>query len=251
MALNSLTQKILVLSPNSGISGDMLVAGLAQMASIKQSDLDLYLERLNLQPLIGQVKLVPRVHNSIQGQGLALELPPENEHRHLADIINFFDRADLTPRAKKLATDAFTLLAQAEAFVHAQDISEVHFHEVGALDSILDMGLASVFFDLINPDLFVCGPLPICDGAIKAAHGLMPSPAPAVSYLLNGVLIKGLDSTGETVTPTAISLLKTFGAVFAAWPEMVWQDQCLVYGSRILPNVPNGALWAWGLGPKA
>jgi uncharacterized protein (DUF111 family) len=224
----------------------MLVTGLAQMAALSQDDLNGLLVKLNLGHLINRVRLVRRSLNSILGYGLELELPLEREHRHLAQIREFFAAADLTPKAMELALGAFQLLAEAEGSVHGQDPEEVHFHEVGALDSLIDMGLAAMIFDLISPDLFVCGPLPLCDGVINAAHGLLPSPAPAVAYLLKGVAVRGLDSQGETVTPTALSLLKTFGAVFGAWPEVVVRREALVYGSRTLPGVPNGALFVLG-----
>ncbi|MDR1086078.1 MAG: LarC family nickel insertion protein [Deltaproteobacteria bacterium] len=251
MVLNSKvarsSKKILVIRPNSGLSGDMLVTGLAQLAGLTKNDLDKLLVQLNLPHLTGRVRLVTRSHQSIRGYGLDLDLPEEHEHRHLADITQFFEAADMTPLARELTLESFRLLAEAEAFVHGQTPQEVHFHEVGAMDSLLDMGLSSILFDLLNPDLFVCGPLPLCDGVIKAAHGLLPAPAPAVAYLLSGVRVTGLNSAGETVTPTALSLLKTFGAVFGNWPEMVIETQALVYGSRFLPDVPNGALFAWGL----
>ncbi|MDR1395824.1 MAG: LarC family nickel insertion protein [Deltaproteobacteria bacterium] len=238
--------KILVLRPNSGISGDMLVTGLARLASLTQSGLDELLAQLNLPHLAGKVRLIEKSHNSIAGFGLDLALPRESEHRHLAEIIAFFTGADMTPRARELTLSAFELLAEAEGRVHSLKPSEVHFHEVGALDSLLDMGLASMLFDRLDPSLFVCGPLPICDGVIEAAHGLLPSPAPAAAILLEGLAVRGLDSAGETVTPTAASLLKVFGAVFGPWPEMILEKQALVYGGRFLPGVPNGALFALG-----
>jgi uncharacterized protein (DUF111 family) len=224
----------------------MLVTGLARLANLTQDDLDDLLVKLNLESLKGRVRLVQKSHNSIQGSKLELDLPPEHEHRHLAQVRQFFGAAKLTPKALDLVLKAFTLLAEAEGAVHGIDPEEVHFHEVGALDSLIDMGLAAMIYDILDPDRFVCGPLPLCDGVINAAHGLMPSPAPAVAYLLKGVLVKGLESQGETVTPTAISLLKALGAEFGSWPEMTLEREALVYGGRILPGAPNGALFAWG-----
>ncbi|MDR1578102.1 MAG: LarC family nickel insertion protein [Deltaproteobacteria bacterium] len=243
--------KILVLRPHSGVSGDMLVTGLARLAELGQAELDVLLERLNLDHLKGQVRLARRESDHILGWGLDLQLPPEDEHRQLADIRRFFAAADLTPQARALTLAAFELLAEAEGVVHNLDPEEVHFHEVGALDSLLDMGLAAMIFDLLSPDLFVCGPLPLCDGVISAAHGLLASPAPAVAHLLKGARVKGLDSHGETVTPTALSLLKTFGAIYGPWPEMTVVGQALVFGGRTLPGVPNGAQFAWGWGSRA
>jgi uncharacterized protein (DUF111 family) len=228
----------------------MLVTGLAKMADLSPEDLLSLLKKLNLGHC--QVQIIRRSHNHVLGFGLESLVPEETNHRHLSDIREFFGQADMTPKARSLALEAFQLLAEAEGFVHDLDPEEVHFHEVGALDSLLDMGLAATLFDLLSPDRFVCGPLPLCDGVIKASHGLLASPAPAVAHLLKDVWVTGLASQGETVTPTAISLLKTFGAEFGPWPEMVVEREALIYGGRFLPNVPNGAQFVWGRGlPKA
>jgi uncharacterized protein (DUF111 family) len=114
------------------------------------------------------------------------------------------------------------------------------------LDSILDICLCAELFARLSPAQFVCGPLPLCDGIIKCDHGLLPAPAPAVFELLQGVPVRGIPSEGETVTPTAIALLKGLGAQFGAWPEMTIELTALVYGGRVLPGVANGALFALG-----
>jgi uncharacterized protein (DUF111 family) len=237
---------LLVLRPHSGISGDIFVAGLAHMAGVGQDELDAFLGQLGLAGLIGRVKLVKRAVNGITGEGLQVKLEPEGLHRTFSDVRDFLDLSDLTPRAKELALGAFTLLAEAEGKVHGLSAEEVQFHEVGAIDSLLDIGLASLLFDQLDPVQFVCGPLPLCDGTIECAHGLLPSPAPAVSLLLDGVTVCGIASTGETVTPTGLALLKSFGAVFGPWPTLTVEQRALVYGTRVLPNVPNGALFAFG-----
>ncbi|MDR2460417.1 MAG: LarC family nickel insertion protein [Deltaproteobacteria bacterium] len=236
----------LVLRPNSGVSGDILVTGLYLMCQFTPKDLDEALKALGLSELVGKVRVVPRSFSSISGWGLDLKLPQEHVHRDLGAILPFFQNSALSARAKELAIKTFTILAEAESKVHGIPANEIHFHEVGALDSILDTGLAALMFDYLNPQLFVCGPLPICDGTIECAHGLLPSPAPAVSHLLEGVAVRGIDSEGETVTPTGLALLKAFGAKFGPWPEMTVDIQALVYGTRVLPKVPNGALFAKG-----
>jgi uncharacterized protein (DUF111 family) len=236
----------LVLRPNSGVSGDILVTGLALMANFSPEDFDNAVLALGLPDLVGKVRVIPREFNGIGGFGLNLDLPHEHVHRTMKDIAAFFNGSAISQRAKDLALSAFTILSEAEGKVHGIPPSEVHFHEVGALDSILDTGLSAILFSKINPRLFISGPLPICDGTINCAHGLLPSPAPAVSQLLEGVMVKGIASTGETVTPTGLALLKAFGVTFGAWPEMIIDTQALVYGTRFLPGVPNGALFAKG-----
>jgi uncharacterized protein (DUF111 family) len=223
-----------------------MAAGLARMAGFDARQMDEALETLCLPELSGKVRVVPRLVGGISGWGLELSLPREHRHRGPGDVREIFARSSMTPRARELALESFRLLAEAEAAVHGTTVSEVHFHEVGALDSILDAGLSSILFDLISPDVFVSGPLPVCDGAIRCAHGLLPSPAPAVMRLLEGVPVVGIDSEGETVTPTGISLILAFGAVFGPWPAMTVDAQAISYGSRALPGVPNGALFALG-----
>ncbi|MDR1045708.1 MAG: LarC family nickel insertion protein [Candidatus Adiutrix sp.] len=242
-------RKILVIRPNSGLSGDMMAAGLLALAGAGAEELDQMLRALKLDQLPGRVALESRQVNQVAGVGLRVDLPEEHEHRNLRDIENFFSRTDLSPGALDIARKSFRLLAEAEGAVHGLSPEEVHFHEVGALDSLLDIGLAALLLDRLAPDRFICGPLPVCDGVIRCRHGLIPSPAPAVLRLLVGVPVVGLASRGETVTPTGLALLKGAGAEFGPWPPLTLERQALAYGSRLLEGVPNGAIFAWGLEP--
>jgi uncharacterized protein (DUF111 family) len=236
-----------VIRPHSGLSGDILVAGLALLAGAGQERLDDLVGRLGLESLAGRIRLEPRSLGGVAGTSLAVDLPPEHVHRTMRDVRLFFGRASISENAKALALGAFGLLAEAEGRVHGRAPDEIGFHEVGALDSLLDIGLAAALYDSMSPSRLVCGPLPICDGVIECAHGLLSSPAPAVAILLEGVAVRGLASEGETVTPTALALLKSLGAAFGPWPAMVVERQGLVYGTRVLPGVPNGALFVSGL----
>ncbi len=238
--------RILVIRPNSGISGDILVAGLSALADIDQAEMDAMLEALNLAQLKGRVSLINKEVSEVGGVGLKADLPSEHEHRDLSDIEKFFDQTSIDQKAKDLAKKCFRILAEAEGAVHGRPAEEVHFHEVGALDSIMDIGLVSVLIDKLKPARIVSGPLPICDGVINCQHGLLPSPAPAVLRLLTGVPVVGLTSRGETVTPTGLTLLLAMGAEFGPWPPLVPERQTLAYGSRLLPGVPNGAVFVLG-----
>ena len=154
----------------------------------------------------------------------------------------------LQPGAKKIATKTFQILAEAEAKVHGIAVADVAFHEVGALDSILDICVAAALLDKLSPAEIFCSPLPLCDGVIRCEHGLIASPAPAVQEMLKGIPVYGIDSQGETVTPTALAFLLGAGARFGHWPRMTVEQVVRAYGGRVLPGVPNGAIFAIGNG---
>lgn len=235
---------VLVIRPCSGLSGDMLLAGLACMAGVSPEELSTLATSVNMPA--DSVKLEVKSVNTVNGWTCRVTLPEEHCHRTFADIRQLIEATSMTPRARLLALSTFTLLATAEGQIHGVAIEDVTFHEVGALDSILDICLASVLFDRLSPAVLMCGPLPLCDGTVRCNHGLLPAPAPAVLSLLPGVRVRGIPSDGETVTPTAIALLKGFGAVFGPWPAMAVSRTALVYGTRLLPGIPNGALFAIG-----
>jgi hypothetical protein len=237
---------ILNLRAPSGLSGDMMLTGLCLISGLGQQGLDEALQAIGMPELSGTASIEPREVNNIAGWGLRVTLPHAHDHRHLSDILDIIGKSALTPRARELSARAFTLLARAEAHVHATTPERIHFHEVGALDSILDVLASCALFDRLSPSRFVCGPLPVCDGAVRCAHGLLPAPAPATLKLLEGIPVYGAPASGETLTPTAVSLLKAFDAEFGPWPAMVITRQERAYGTRVLDNVPNGAVFVWG-----
>lgn len=237
---------VLTLRASSGVSGDMMLAGLAALAGLSDADLDALTAELALPALKGAVSLEERSVNAISGVGCKIALPHEHTHRTLADIEKIITGSAMPDEAKELSLKAFHLLADAESAVHGKRPEEVSFHEVGALDSILDTCLVCRIFTLLKPDHFICSPLPMADGVINCAHGLVHSPAPAVLRLLEGVPVCEFSGRGETVTPTAISLLKALGADFGPWPRMTVQKSVISYGSKVFENAPNGALWILG-----
>ena len=241
---------LLVIRPLGGLSGDMLSAGLLGLAGANSAELNDFLSELNLGRLTGRVTLVPRQVNQIAGLGLNVDLPEEPTHRNLKDVADFLAATGLSPTALALARQTFRLLAEAEGAVHGLAPEDIHFHEVGALDSLLDIGLAALLLSRLAPSRFVCGPLPLRDGVIQCRHGLIPSPAPAVLKMLPGVAVTALAGSGETVTPTALAFLKSAGAEFGPWPDMVVERQALAYGTKIFEGAPNGAVFALGRIPR-
>ncbi|MBI4512988.1 MAG: nickel pincer cofactor biosynthesis protein LarC [Gemmatimonadetes bacterium] len=196
-----------IFDPFSGISGDMVLGAL----------LDLGLPLDFLRQTIGGLGIeAGRVEaRRVRRAGIAawkVDIP-EEEHapaRHLADVLEIIDRASLSPRAKALARDVFERLARAEAAVHGSDPEHVHFHEVGAVDSIADIvGAAAGFVELgIGPAYTRA--VPLSRGWISGAHGALPTPAPATVKLLEGLPTIESPFEGEIVTPTGAALLAAF-----------------------------------------
>ena len=241
-------EKLLVIRTLSGLSGDMMLSGLSRMLGLGDEELNNMLSALRLSALDNCLHINEVFVNSIQGWRAQVLLPEEHGHRTLADILAIISASGMSGRAKELASRCFILLAQAEAEVHGRKPSEVTFHEVGALDSILDICLSCMLFDRLNPDRLVCSPLPLADGQVRCAHGIMMTPVPAVLKLLNGVPVMPFSGEGETVTPTAIALLKALGAEFGSWPVMVVEQTAIVYGSKTFENSVNGTIFATGHG---
>lgn len=236
---------IVTIRMHSGLAGDMFLAGLLRLTGQTAEALNEKLTAI-MPELAGSVRLERKQVAHVGGWTAKVSLPPQHTHRSLADVRAIIQASGLSQAGKSLALRAFTLLAEAEAKVHGLEPEEVHFHEVGALDSILDTCLSCELYAQLAPARLVASPLPVADGSIACAHGVIPLPAPAVLEMLEGIPVRPFAAVGETVTPTALALLRALGADFGPWPSMRVQRQALVYGSREFPGVPNGALFALG-----
>lgn len=236
-----MTQQAIVLRTPSGISGDMLLTGLARLAAVSNAELSAIVDSIGVPALHDCVTIEPHHVNWITGWQARITLPHEHHHRTPVAIYDIIDRSALIEAAKALARRAFAILAEAEATVHGCSVDEVHFHEVGALDSILDTCVAAALFTRIDPAAFHCSPLPLCDGIIRCEHGLLASPPPAVQEMLGGIPVYGVDAQGETVTPTALAFLKAAGAVFGKWPQCEVVTSARAYGGKVFERLPNGA----------
>ena len=135
-------------------------------------------------------------------------------HRHLLDIVSIFEKSNFDNRAKKAAIDIFTIIARAEGQVHGTDVESVHFHEVGALDSIGDIAASVLAFYEIGADVVYSSPINTGSGTVKCAHGVLPAPAPASLKLLKGIPAYSDGTQTELATPTGITLLKYFTTEF-------------------------------------
>jgi len=162
-------------------------------------------------------------------------------HSHTGpdDIFAMIDALVGPPRLRDRARRIVRLLADAEAKVHGVPADRVHFHEVGAVDSIIDMLGAAVLLEQLGIDTLSSTSLPIGHGWVKCEHGLMPLPAPATAELLAGVPHHGVDRRGETVTPTGAALVKALCQTFGPTPPMQVEKIGYGAGDRDDADVPN------------
>jgi uncharacterized protein (TIGR00299 family) protein len=176
-----------------------------------------------------------------------VEAKEEKSHRYLAEIEEIVGRSGLTERQRTLALKIFRRLAEAEAAAHGLPLEKVHFHEVGALDSIADIVGAAVGLDLLGAEQFTSRSVPTGSGMVKCAHGLMPIPAPGTVELLKGVPLTASTIKAELTTPTGAAILTTILRECARPAEQPWIDQPVMTverighgaGRRDFPEQPN------------
>ncbi len=159
-------------------------------------------------------------------------------HRNLADILAIINAADLAYGVREKATAVFTRLAEAEAQVHGSTIEEVHFHEVGAIDAIIDIVGFCIGIEELGIERIISSPLPLGNGWVKCAHGVFPVPAPATALLTAGFPIATTDIEAELVTPTGAALITTLAESFGPLPAMVLKQVGYGAGTKELPR-PN------------
>jgi len=144
----------------------------------------------------------------------------EHVHRNFNDIKELINKSDLSQKVKDLSIDIFAEVAEAEAKVHNKDINEVHFHEVGAVDSIVDIVGSAILIETLNPDHIYASPVALGTGFVDAAHGRIPVPAPATIEILKDVPVYSTGVKGELVTPTGAAIVKTLAEDFIELPEV-------------------------------
>jgi pyridinium-3,5-bisthiocarboxylic acid mononucleotide nickel chelatase len=205
----------------AGASGDMIL-GAAVAAGVDANALREQLSLLNIEGFSLDFETVDK--SGLSATLARVHTVYEHKHRHLSDIEKIISNSQLAHRVKQRAIAVFTRLAEAEAHVHNEPIERVHFHEVGALDAIVDVVGAAICFELLNVERFVCSPLHVGSGTVDMSHGRFPVPPPAVAELLKGVPYYSTDIKGELVTPTGAAIITTV---------------CSEYGPMPLMKVPN------------
>lgn len=170
-------------------------------------------------PITLEVEKVKR--NGLAGTYVNVIAPDQEDYRFLPDVERILTQSAMTAPQRDRAMAIFRKLAEAEAAVHGMPVEKVHFHEVGALDSIADIAGVSVALDLLKIDRFTCRSVPPGTGSVMCAHGLMPVPTPATALLLKGIPIASAPVTGELVTPTGAAILAAVVNEFREQPEMI------------------------------
>jgi pyridinium-3,5-bisthiocarboxylic acid mononucleotide nickel chelatase len=215
---------------------------------------------MTLAALVAAGAPLPEITRSLDGLGVPFELateraevngvaalrvqvryPDEHLHRTFADIRAMIEAADLPERPSSRALDAFSRLAVAEGNVHNEDPQEVTFHEVGAVDSIVDVVGSCVALELLDAATVSCAPLPMGTGTVDSAHGPLPVPGPATLEILKSSRLRWTDEPRETTTPTGAALMASFtdGEFTDAAPPMTLHSVGYGAGIARLRSVPN------------
>jgi len=219
----------------SGVSGDMFLAALvangldaaALEAEVRKLGIDVRLRRERVQ------------RGMLMADQIIVETPPQHHHRHYTDIVAKIEAAPLSPLTKQRAQAVFERLGRAEAKIHGVPLERVHFHEVGALDSIADIVGVCAGIELLGIEEIRSSPLNVGAGTVRCDHGVLPVPAPATAELLQGVPVYSSGIQAELVTPTGAALVSSLASGFGPLPPMTITSSGYGAGSRDLGEFPN------------
>ncbi|MCK4509787.1 MAG: nickel pincer cofactor biosynthesis protein LarC [Desulfuromonadales bacterium] len=226
---------ILYLDAFSGISGDMML-GLLVDLGVPLKDIEADLSRL---PVSGyRLTSKQEKRHGIGGTRVEVLCEGKQSARTWSDIDQMLTESSLPGQTRELARKIFRILGDAEARVHQINLEKVHFHEVGAVDAIVDIVGTAAGLTRLNLDRIVCSPLPLSSGLINASHGIVPLPAPATLEILRGCPVRAAGSTRELVTPTGAAIASAV-AGFGQLPAMVPDQVGYGVGGWQLEDRPN------------
>lgn len=220
----------------AGASGDMILGALVS-AGVEAGALRERLAALNLSGV--EVKFDSIDRSGISCVRADVRTSQDHAHRHLGDILRIIYDARLSDGVKERAARIFSRLGEAEARVHNVPVERIHFHEVGALDAIIDVVGACIGFELLGIERFVSSPLHVGRGMVEMAHGRFPVPPPAVVELLRGVPIYASEIMGELVTPTGAAIISTVCEAYGPVPLMRLERFGYGAGAREYERFPN------------
>ncbi|MGA3354087.1 MAG: nickel pincer cofactor biosynthesis protein LarC [Acidimicrobiales bacterium] len=220
----------------SGIAGDMALGSLVD-AGADPSELVRLLARL---PIDGwSLRFEPVLRNGIAATQAVVKIRDDPVVRTFPHVMGILEEARLPDRARERAAAAFSLLAEVEGRLHRRPISQVHFHELGGHDTIVDIVGTALALELLGVNTVTASPVATGLGMVRSAHGLLPNPGPAVVALLEGIPSHGRDVGVELTTPTGAAMLAAWGSAFGPMPPMTIEATGFGAGSRELDDVPN------------
>lgn len=229
----------------SGISGDMNIGALLDLGV----DQKYFVEELNKLGLEDEFDITVENNNKkgISGTKFNVILKQHHHqceedhhhHRNLKDIEEIISKSSLKDSVKKLSLEIFYQVAKAEAKVHGEDIYKIHFHEVGAIDSIVDIVGAAIGFDYLKIDKVICSPIEVGYGFVKCAHGILPVPAPATAEILKDIPILAKNVPFEATTPTGAAIIKTLCSNFTYGKNFKVNKVGYGLGTKEGEKVPN------------
>lgn len=219
----------------SGISGDMLVGALAD-AGADTGELCAALESLGTG---GRFRFERTLRGGVAATKFHVQVESPGPRRHLTDVLRLIGNSRLPERVKQNSLKVFELLGAVEAAIHQVPVERVHFHEVGAVDSIADVVGACVGFELLGIEEIHCSPVNLGGGTIETSHGTLPVPAPATAALLKDKPVYSEGPAVELTTPTGAAVVVALAAAFGPMPAMTLRAIGYGAGTRELPGRPN------------
>jgi uncharacterized protein (TIGR00299 family) protein len=220
----------------AGASGNMILGALVALGV----DAKQLVEQIKLLDVADfEIEFTKRDKSGISAVHVEVKVPHEHAHRHLHHVEKIIDDSRLSDSVKKRAVEIFTNLAKAEAKIHGIEIGKVHFHEVGAMDAIVDVVGACVGFELLGIERFVCSKIHVGSGFAQMAHGKFPVPPPAVAELLCNAPVYSTEIEGELITPTGAAIIATVCSDFGPIPEMRIERTAYGAGTREYKDFPN------------
>lgn len=227
----------------SGIAGDMTIAAMLD-AGLDEDLLRDSLAELGLRDY--RISVSEQTRRGISGTYFQVDVDNVQTHRSFNSIKDIIESSKLSDSIKNKSIDILTNIAIAEAKIHGKYLEDVHFHEIGAVDSIIDIVGACIGLDALNIDEVVSSPLPVNLGSTRSSHGLIPLPAPATLELLKGIPIKGVSSDFELVTPTGAGIIRTICDQFGGYPSFSPTVIGYGLGKADVPGFPNALRIALG-----
>ena len=233
--------KLAYLDCFSGVSGDMLLGALVANG-VELAALEAEVRKLGLEVRLRGERVKRGV---LMAERVIVEAPPQHHHRAYPDIVRLIEAAPLSSQVKQRALAIFERLGRAEAAIHGCPLEKVHFHEVGAVDSIADIVGACAGIEMLGVESLECSPLNVGGGGgggggtVQCEHGMLPVPAPATTELLKGIPVYSSGIQAELVTPTGAALVVTLATTFGPLPALKIESVGYGAGSNDLGEFPN------------